>query len=236
MNISQCKLERGDVVFKIFIVEDDEKIADIVVQNLSKAGYVCKASKQLSDIMPEFIGFKPDLVLMDIILPFYDGYYWCGKIRLLSKVPIMFISSKSEDIDIIVATNMGGDDYIVKPFSIDVLGAKVVGLLRRTYSYDNSEMDVISHNGLILNIGSGVASANGKSVELTKNEAQILTLLLKNRGNAVSRERIIRSLWKDASFIDDNTLTVNITRLRKKLSDLGLENYIETKKNLGYML
>lgn len=223
-------------MFKIFIVEDDEKIADIMVENLSKAGHVCRASKQLSDIMPEFIEFQPDLVLMDIVLPFYDGYYWCGKIRLLSKVPIMFISSKGEDMDIIIATNMGGDDYVVKPFSIDVLSAKVTGLLRRTYSYDNSEMDVVSYNGLIFNIGNGVASANGKSIELTKNEAQILTLLLKNRGNAVSRERIIRSLWKDASFIDDNTLTVNMTRIRKKLSDLGLENYIETKKNLGYMI
>lgn len=223
-------------MFKIFIVEDDEKIADIMAQNLSKAGYISKVSKNLSDIMPEFTEFEPDLVLMDIILPFYDGYYWCGKIRLLSKVPIMFISSKSEDMDIIIATNMGGDDYIVKPFSIDVLKAKAASLLRRTYSYDNSEMDVVSYKGLIFNIGSGIASANGKETELTKNEAQILALLLKNRGNAVSRERIMRSLWKDASFIDDNTLTVNITRLRKKLSDIGLENYIETKKNLGYMI
>lgn len=223
-------------MFKILIVEDDETIADIIVESLSKAGYACKASKQLSDIMQEFIEFEPDLVLMDIILPFYDGYYWCGKIRLLSKVPVMFISSKGEDMDIIIATNMGGDDYIVKPFSIGVLVAKVGGLLRRTYSYDNCEMDVVSHNGLIFNLGSGIASANGKSVEFTKNEAQIIELLLKNRGNAVSRERIMRSLWKDASFIDDNTLTVNITRIRKKLSDIGLENYIETKKNLGYIV
>lgn len=223
-------------MFKIFIVEDDEKIADIIVQNLSKAGYVCKASKQLSDIMPDFIEFAPELVLMDIILPFYDGYYWCGKIRLLSKVPIIFISSKGADMDIIIATNMGGDEYVVKPFSMDILQAKVAGLLRRTYSYDNSAMDIISHEGLIFNLGSGVVSANGSSTELTKNEAQILTLLLKNRGNTVSRERIMRSLWKEASFIDDNTLTVNMTRLRKKLHSLGLENYIETKKNLGYMI
>jgi DNA-binding response OmpR family regulator len=139
-------------------------------------------------------------------------------------------------MDIIIATNMGGDEYVVKPFSMDILQAKVAGLLRRTYSYDNSEMDIISHKGLIFNIGSGVVSTNGNSVELTKNEAQILALLLKNRGNTVSRERIIRSLWKEASFIDDNTLTVNMTRLRKKLLSLGLENYIETKKNLGYMI
>ncbi len=229
-------MERVKLVFKILLIEDDKKIADIVVENLVKAGYDSLVVTDFSDILPEFMAYKPDLVLLDIILPFYDGYYWCGQIRLLSKVPIIFISSKSTDMDIIIATNMGGDDYLVKPFSIDILLAKVVGLLRRTYSYDNTEMNIISHQGLIFNIGSGVVSVNEKSVKLTKNEAQILGLLLKSRGNTVSRERIMRSLWKDASFIDDNTLTVNITRLRKKLKDLGLENYIETIKNLGYKI
>ena len=218
------------------MIEDEAKIADIMVENLSKAGYDAAAVTEFCDILPEFIAFKPDLVLLDIILPFYDGYYWCGKIRLLSKVPIIFVSSKSTDMDIIIATNMGGDDFIVKPFSIDILLAKVAGLLRRTYSYDNSEMDIIAHEGLIFNRSSGVVSVNENTMKLTKNEAQILALLLKNRGRAVSRERIMRSLWKDASFIDDNTLTVNITRLRKKLRDLGLENVIETKKNQGYMI
>ena len=218
------------------MIEDEAKIAGIMVENLSKAGYDAAAVTEFCDILPEFIAFKPDLVLLDIILPFYDGYYWCGKIRLLSKVPIIFVSSKSTDMDIIIATNMGGDDFIVKPFSIDILLAKVAGLLRRTYSYDNSEMDIIAHEGLIFNRSSGVVSVNENTMKLTKNEAQILALLLKNRGRAVSRERIMRSLWKDASFIDDNTLTVNITRLRKKLRDLGLENVIETKKNQGYMI
>lgn len=223
-------------MFKILLIEDDKKIADIVVENLIKVGYDSLAVTDFSDVLPEFMAYKPDLVLLDIILPFYDGYYWCGQIRLLSKVPIIFISSKSADMDIIIATNMGGDDYLVKPFSIDILLAKVAGLLRRTYSYDNTEMDIISHQGLIFNIGSGVVSVNEKSAKLTKNEAQILGLLLKSRGNTVSRERIMRNLWKDASFIDDNTLTVNITRLRKKLKDLGLESYIETIKNLGYKI
>ncbi len=223
-------------MFKILIVEDDETIADIIVENLSKSGYRCNATKNFSNIMPELSEFQPDLVLLDIVLPFYDGYYWCGKIRMLSKVPILFISSKGEDMDIIIATNMGGDDYVVKPFSMNILLAKVNGILRRTYSYDNTEMDIISYEGLIFNLGSGQVSANENTVELTKNEAQILALLLKNRGNVVSRERIMRSLWKEASFIDDNTLTVNMTRLRKKLNDLGIENYIETKKNLGYMI
>ena len=224
------------LLFKILVIEDEAKIAGIMVENLSKAGYDAAAVTEFCDILPEFIAFQPDLVLLDIILPFYDGYYWCGKIRLLSKVPIIFVSSKSTDMDIIIATNMGGDDFIVKPFSIDILLAKVAGLLRRTYSYDNSEMDIIAHEGLIFNLASGVVSVNENTMKLTKNEAQILALLLKNRGRAVSRERIMRSLWKDASFIDDNTLTVNITRLRKKLRDLGLENVIETKKNQGYMI
>lgn len=223
-------------MFKILVVEDDAQIADIIVENISKSGHSCIAVKKLDDIMPEFNEYKPDLVLLDIILPYYDGFYWCGKIRMFSKVPIIFISSRGADMDIIIASNMGGDDYVVKPFSIDVLLAKVNGLLRRAYSYDNSEMDIISHEGLIFNIGSGVVSANGNNMELTKNEAQILALLLKNRGNIVSRERIIRNLWKEASFIDDNTLTVNMTRLKKKLGSLGLENYIETKKSLGYKI
>lgn len=221
-------------MYKIFVVEDDDKIADIIVQNLTKSGHSCITAKQFSDIIPEFIEFKPNLVLLDIVLPFFDGYYWCGKIRLLSKVPIIFISSRGEDMDIIIATNMGGDEYIVKPFSMEILQAKVGGLLRRTYSYDNSEMDLISHKGLIFHIGSSMVSAKGDTVELTKNEAQILALLLRNRGNIVSRDRIMRCLWKESNFIDDNTLTVNMTRLRKKLCGIGLENYIETVKSLGY--
>jgi len=223
-------------LFKILVVEDDEQIADIIVQNISKSGHSCYAAKRFDDIIPEFVEYKPDLVILDIILPHYDGFYWCGKIRMHSKVPILFISSRGSDMDIIIATNMGGDDYVVKPFSIDVLLAKVNGLIRRAYSYDNSDMEVISHEGLIYNIGNGTMSVNGSTAELTKNEAQILHLLLKNRGNIVSRERIIRSLWKEASFIDDNTLTVNMTRLRKKLGDIGLEGYIQTKKNMGYMI
>ena len=223
-------------MFKVFVIEDDTQIADIIVKSISKSGYSCTAAKRLDNIMPEFEEFEPDIVLLDIILPYYDGYYWCGKIRMLSKVPVIFISSKAEDMDIIIASNMGGDDYLIKPFSIEVLMAKLNAMLRRAYSYDNCEMNVISYDKLVLNVGSGTVSANGSSIELTKNEAQILTLLLKNRGNTVSRERIIRSLWKEESFIDDNTLTVNMTRIKKKLQNLGLDNMIETKKGLGYMI
>lgn len=222
------------IIFKILVVEDDEKIAEIIVQNLKNAGHDCIFVRQFSDIMPEFIAFRPDLVLLDIILPFFDGYYWCGKIRMLSHVPVIFISSKGEDMDIIIAANMGGDEYIVKPFSMDILQAKVSSLLRRTYSYGSSETDLISYEQLIFSVSSGTISANGLSAELTRNEAQILTILLRNRGSIVSRDRIIRSLWKESSFIDDNTLTVNMTRLRKKLNEIGLKNYIETMKSLGY--
>lgn len=223
-------------MFKVLVIEDDIQIADIIVKSISKSGYSCIAAKRLENIIPEFEEYMPDIVLLDIILPYYDGYYWCGKIRMSSKVPVIFISSKAEDMDIIIASNMGGDDYIIKPFSIDVLMAKLNGLLRRTYSYDNCEMNVISDGNLVFNIGSGTISANGNNLELTKNETQILALLLKNRGNVVSRERMMRTLWKEASFIDDNTLTVNMSRIKKKLQSLGLENYIETKKGLGYRI
>lgn len=223
-------------MFKVFVIEDDTQIADIIVESISKSGYICTAAKRLDDIMPEFEEFEPDIVLLDIILPYYDGYYWCGKIRMISKVPVIFISSKAEDMDIIIASNMGGDDYIIKPFSIDLLIAKVNGMLRRAYSYNNFDMNIISYGDLIFNVGSGTVSVNDSSIELTKNEAQILALLLKNRGNVVSRDRIIRSLWKEESFIDDNTLTVNMTRIKKKLQNLGLDNFIETKKGLGYMI
>ena len=223
-------------MFRIMVVEDDPHILDIVVKSITKAGYCCKAIENLENIMPEFEEFQPDLLLLDIILPYFDGYYWCGRIRLASNIPVVFISSKGEDMDVIIASNMGGDDYLIKPFSIDVMIAKINALLRRTYSYDQSEMTTICLGQLVFHVGSGVISANGTSVELTKNEAQILELLLKNRGNVVSRERIMRCLWKEANFIDDNTLTVNITRIRKKLQNIGLENYIETKKGLGYRI
>lgn len=223
-------------MFKVFIVEDDNKIADIIMERLTKSGYECRKAEKFNDIMDEFNDFKPNIVLLDIMLPFYDGYYWCGKIRMVSNVPIMFISSKSENMDIIVAANMGGDDFVTKPFSIDVLEAKITSLLRRTYSYDSSSINVISHKGLMMNVGDGSVSADGGHIELTKNEAKILAILLKNHGNVVSRERIMRSLWKDENFIDDNTLTVNINRLRKKLSEIGADNYIETKKNQGYIV
>ena len=218
------------------VVEDDQQISGIIRENIEKHGFGCRRIEQFENVLNEFIEYAPDLVLMDINLPSYDGFYWCGKIRVLSKVPLIFMSARNSDMDIIIATNMGGDDYLIKPFSIDVLMAKVSGLLRRVYSYNDSEMNVISYKGLIFDFGNGTVQCGEKSETLTPNETQIMNALLKNRGITVSRERIIRTLWKDSSFIDDNTLTVNVTRLRKKLSEIGLENYIETRKGEGYLI
>lgn len=224
-------------MFKILVVEDDETIGREILVALERNYYKCRTINDFRRVNEEFIEYKPDLVLMDINLPVFDGFYWCGQIRMLSKVPIIFISSRTEDIDIIVGTNMGGDDYITKPFSINVLMSKINAMIRRTYSYFNdTNAEVLSYKGLILNLKDDTIVYKGEKVILTKNEFKILYILLKNKGSIVSRNKIIMELWQDESFVDDNTLTVNITRVRKKLKDIGLEDYIETKKNLGYIV
>ncbi|WP_234123830.1 response regulator transcription factor [Clostridium hydrogenum] len=223
-------------MFKVLVVEDDNKINDIILQNIIKVGYEAKGIEDFNNVFNEFVNYEPDLVLLDINLPFYDGFYWCGKIRLVSKVPIMFISSRNTDMDIIIATNMGGDDFVVKPFSIELLMTKINALLRRTYSYKDLKADVIEHRGVVLNLKDDTLIYKEEKLELTKNEFKIMYILIKNHGNIISRDRIMRSLWKSESFVDDNTLTVNITRLRKKLKDIGINDFIETKKNLGYII
>ncbi|HGG0418555.1 response regulator transcription factor [Clostridium botulinum] len=224
-------------MFKILVVEDDEIIGEEILTALRRTGYEGKRIENFNMVIEEFIRYKPHLVLLDINLPVYDGFYWCGKIRMLSKVPIIFISSRTEEMDIIVATNMGGDDYVTKPFSLNILLTKINALLRRTYSYFNDEeSDVIAHKNLILNLRDDTIMYSGQKLQLTRNEFKILHILMKNKGTIVSRDRIIRGLWHDESFVDDNTLTVNITRLRKKLKDIGLEDYIQTQKSVGYMV
>jgi DNA-binding response OmpR family regulator len=222
--------------YKIYIVEDDNKIAQIMKSNLEKWDYVCLTAADFKGIEKEFIDFNPHLVLLDIILPSYDGFYWCEKIRRLSKLPIVFISSKNTNMDIVMAINMGGDDFIVKPFSISVLVAKVNALFRRSYSYLNSETNIIEHDGIILDLRCSSLSYNNKSMELSKNEVKILYLLFKNSGSIVSRKQIQQYLWDSENFIDDNTLTVNINRIRKKLELFGLKDVIETKKGTGYII
>lgn len=218
------------------IIEDDFNISRIIDESLTKEGFKTRRISDFSKIVEGFIEFTPELILLDINLPVEDGFYWCKQIRALSKVPIIFISARNSDMDIVIATHMGGDDYLIKPFSIEVLMAKVKGMLRRTYAYNDIEMNVVSFNGLILNIDNGMISYEDRQETLTHNEKEILKLLIKNQGKSVSRERIIRALWNDERFIDDNTLTVNITRLRKKFSDIVGDSMIKTIRNEGYML
>lgn len=223
-------------MFKVLIIEDDVKIREIILENISKWGYEGKVVEDFGKVMECFVEYKPHLVLMDINLPAFDGFYWCGKIREVSKVPIIFISSRNSNMDIIMAVNMGGDDFVQKPFSLEVLLAKVNALLRRTYSYVDVESSVLEHQGVVLNLKDSTVIYNQQKLELTKNEFRILYMLMENNGKVVSREEIMRKLWEDESFVDDNTLTVNINRLRKSLADMGLEEYIKTKRGLGYII
>ena len=215
-------------MYKILIVEDDRIIADNVCEQLLKWGYDVKIADDFNDVLKIFAKYEPQLVLMDIGLPYFNGYHWCMQIRNISKVPVIFMSSMSDNMNIVMAINMGGDDFIVKPFDINVLIAKVQAMLRRTYSFAEST-NIIEHNGCILNM-------NGKRMELTKNEYRILQSLLENIGKVVSRDNIMMKLWESDDFIDDNTLTVNVTRLRKKLEQAGLIDYIKTKKGTGYII
>ena len=187
------------------------------------------------NITEQVVSFAPQLILLDISLPYFNGFYWCGEIRKFSNVPIIFISSASDKMNIVMAVNMGGDDFISKPFDLSVLTAKVQAVMRRTYSFSGTT-SVIEHGGAILNLNDATIDFNGKKTELTKNEFKILQLLMENSGKVVPRDMIMDKLWESDSFIDDNTLTVNMTRLRKKLEDAGLCDFIVTKKGLGYIV
>ena len=222
-------------MYRVFIVEDDRKIADGMTALINSWGMEARAAKDFSDIMPEFSEFSPHMVLVDITLPFFNGYHWCREIRKVSKLPIVFISSASDNMNIVMAMNMGADDFVAKPFDGNVLVAKLQALLRRAYDF-TPEMQVISHRGLLLDIGSQTAAYDGREIALTKNEYRILLLLMKNRGNTVSREKLMEYLWQTEDFVDENTLTVNVNRLRKKLSAAGLSDFIETKFGVGYLV
>lgn len=220
--------------YKILIVEDDGVIAQAIKQHLDSWGYDAMAVDNFREVMKRFISFAPQLVLMDITLPFYNGYHWCSEIRRISTVPILFISSASDNMNMVMAMNMGADDFIAKPFDFTVLVAKVQAVLRRTYDFGQSS-ELMEHQGVILNTTNDTVTFEGKTQELTKNEYRILQLMFENKGKIVSREAMMTRLWETDNFIDDNTLTVNITRLRKKLAQIGLEDFIRTKKGSGYL-
>lgn len=223
-------------MYNIMIIEDDRALCTNVNDMLIKWGFETTIVDNFQDIATEFARSKANLVIMDVNLPYFDGFYWCNKIRQVSKVPIVFVSSRDTNMDIIMAMNTGADDYITKPFSMDILIAKINALLRRTYSYGEQTSDLIECQGVILNITENTLLYKDQRLELTKNEFKVMLLLMKNRGKTISRERIMRALWDDDNFINDNTLTVNINRLRSKLEDMGLKDYIVTKKGHGYIV
>lgn len=220
---------------KILIVEDDKIISKSIGNHLKKWDYIVESIDDFKNIMEVFFEFDPHLVLLDISLPFYNGYHWCSEIRRISKVPIIFISSTSENMNIIMAMDMGADDFIVKPFDLSVLVAKINALIRRTYSF-GGQIEIVEHRGVILNLENTCILFQDKEIELTKNEFKIIKILMEHRDKVVSRNQLMTGLWESESFIDDNTLTVNIGRLRKKLEEIGIRDFIKTKKGLGYMV
>jgi len=222
-------------MYKVLVVEDDLVIARTLTAHLVKWGYEVVDVTDFKEVLSIFIQFQPHLVLMDISLPFFNGYYWCTQIRNISKVPLIFLSSMSDNMNIVMAINMGGDDFIAKPYDLNVVTAKVQAMLRRTYSF-GEQTNIIEHNGGILNLNENTFVFENAKVELTKNEFKILQHLMENVGKVVSRDSIIEKLWENESFIDDNTLTVNITRLRKRLEEVGISDYISTKKGIGYII
>lgn len=223
-------------MYKILIVEDDKVLCNNIEEGIAKWGFDVISIGNFENVLEEFAKHNPHLVIMDINLPCFDGFYWCRKIRDISKVPIIFLSSRDSNMDIVMAVNMGGDDYVTKPFSMDILLVKIQALLRRTYSYGQDEGQIIECNGAILNLNDGILTYNDKSIELTRNEFKILQLLMRNQGKIVARDRIMRVLWESEYFISENTLTVNVNRLRKRLEDIELKDFIVTKKSQGYMI
>lgn len=222
-------------MYKIFIVEDDRGIAE-EIKKLSEAWQLeAKICDDFANVTKEFVEFAPHIVLLDISLPFFNGFYWCGEIRKASNVPIIFISSLSDNMNIVMAMNMGGDDFISKPFEINVLIAKIQALLRRSYDFAVSP-PLLAHRGAILNTGDNTLLFNNEKITLTKNEYRILFCLMENKGRVVSREKLMERLWETDIFIDENTLTVNVNRLRRKLDSAGLNGFIETKFGEGYIL
>ena len=211
-------------MYRIFLAEDDEMLCSLITKHLESWGYQVTAAEDFRDIMGEFVRSEAHLVLLDLKLPYFNGFHWCEEIRRVSQVPVIFLSSAADDMNMVMAMTRGADD-----------SAKVQAILRRTYSFGNSG-NLLEHRGAVLNLGSGNLSYQGQSVELTRNELRILNLLFSQAGNVVSREAIMQMLWENDDFVDDNTLTVNVNRLRRKLEGIGLENMILTRKGLGYIV
>lgn len=222
-------------MYRILIVEDDRGIAEAIRTQAEMWDLQTRCVRNFRDVIAEFSEWDPHLVLLDITLPFFNGYYWCSQIRQVSKVPIIFISSASDSMNIIMAMNMGADDFIAKPFDGSVLMAKVNALLRRTYDFPGA-VTVLQHKGAMLNTADNTLTFDGKQIPLSRNEYRILLTLMENKGSVVSRERLMEKLWQTDCFVDENTLSVNVGRLRKKLDAAGLTDFIETRFGVGYII
>ncbi len=210
-------------------------ISRSVAEHLSMWGYEVREAGDFTHILEEFLEFSPHLVILDIGLPSLNGYHWCREIRRRSKAPVLFLSSASDNLNIVTAIELGGDDFVAKPFDLTVLTAKVQAVLRRAYSLQGS-VNLLEHGGALLDLGAELLTGPQGKSELTKNEFRILKVLMENAGHTVSRGDLMVRLWESESFIDDNTLTVNVSRLRKKLEAVGLGGMLATKKGQGYLL
>ena len=222
-------------MYRVLIVEDDPVILGAVRDYLQGWGYEVRAVEDFSDVLGTFTGFDPQLVLLDLKLPQFGGFHWCREIRRLSTVPILFLTSAGDNMTIVTAMNMGADDLLAKPFDLGVLGAKVEALLRRAYGFA-AAAPFAEHKGLIHNPADATALFEGQSVQLTRNENRILQVLMEHRGKIVSRDLLMTRLWETEEFVDENTLTVNVGRLRRKLEELGATDFIQTRKGMGYIL
>ena len=228
-------MSREDNIYRLLLVEDDRAIAAAIRERAELWNMRVSAVEDFRDVVGAFRRFAPHIVLMDIGLPFYNGYHWCGEIRKLSHVPILFISSAADNLNIVMAMNMGADDFIAKPFDLTVLMAKIQALLRRSYDFA-AAVPLLEHRGAVLNTDDTTLSYRGQRLELTKNEYRILLCLLESKGKVVSREKLMEKLWETEQFVDENTLSVNVARLRKKLEGIGLTDFIVTKKGVGYQV
>lgn len=222
-------------MYRLMIIEDDRGIAQAIKIQAEKWNLQVFCVENFRNILSDFAQFEPHLILLDIALPFFNGYHWCSEIRKVSKVPIIFISSASDNMNIIMAMNMGADDFIAKPFDQSVLMAKINAMIRRTYDFAPG-VPILEHRGALLNTGDNTLTYESEKIPLTKNEYRILLALMENKGKVVSREKLMELLWETDSFVDENTLTVNVGRLRKKLESANLSNFITTKFGVGYII
>lgn len=222
-------------MYRLLVVEDDPGIAEAISRQAAMWELEVRCVQNFRNVMAEFSEADPQLVLLDIVLPFFDGYHWCSEIRKVSRVPIIFISSAADNMNIVMAMNLGGDDFIVKPFDQNVLMAKVQAMLRRTYDF-GAAVPVLEHRGALLSTGDHILTYQGEKTELTKNEYRILLTLMQSKGKVVSREKLMQQLWESDCFVDENTLSVNVGRLRKKLDGMGLPDFIVTKHGEGYRI